>query len=246
MSTARVAIITGAAQGIGEAIAIRLANEDINFTLLDVKGKEGQLENVVKQVEAKGRKAICIAGDVSVEEVVKNVVDKTVEVFGITLFKPFLETTVEDFHKLMSVNVLGVTLCFQYAARQMIKQGRGGRIIGASSGAGKQGIHNMAVYSASKFAVRGLTQATSSELRKHNITVNSYAPGFILTPMNAHPDDDKYGGLGSVAKMAANMPADLQGAEPDVIAGLVAYLISPEAHFTTGQTINVNGGLYCD
>lgn len=82
MSTARVAIITGAAQGIGEAIAIRLANEDINFTLLDVKGKEGQLENVVKQVEAKGRKAICIAGDVSVEEVVKNVVDKTVEVFG--------------------------------------------------------------------------------------------------------------------------------------------------------------------
>ncbi|KAK7685995.1 hypothetical protein QCA50_010806 [Cerrena zonata] len=157
----------------------------------------------------------------------------------------FLATT-EDFHRVININLLGVTLCFQYAARQMIKQGRGGRIIGASSGAGKQGIANMAIYSASKFAVRGLTQATALELRPHKITVNSYAPGFILTQMNAHPDDDKYGGLGSVAKMVAKMPPDLEGAEPDVIAEFVAYLISPKAHFTTGQTFSVNGGLTCD
>ncbi|KAI0074976.1 NAD-P-binding protein [Panus rudis PR-1116 ss-1] len=255
MST-RVAIVTGAAQGIGEAIAVRLAEENIDLALFDLKEKEEQLKKVVKQVEAKGRKAIYVVGDITVENDVKGLVDKTVEVLGgldimvanagITMFKPFIETTVEDYNRLMSINVLGVIHSFKYAAIQMIKQGRGGRIIGASSGAGKKGIHNMSVYSASKFAVRGLTQATALELRPHGITVNSYAPGFILTPMLAHPDDDKFGGHGSVAKMAAKMPPELEGAHPKVIGELISYFIKPEAHFVTGQTISIDGGLNFD
>ncbi|CAL1708776.1 unnamed protein product [Somion occarium] len=255
MSTAtRVAFITGAAQGIGEAIALRLADDNIDVALFDLKEKEPLLKNVVKQIEAKGRKAIYFVGDVTQEQDVKTSIDRTVETLGgldimvanagITIFKPFVESDIEDYRRIMDINVLGVVNCFKYAAIQLIKQGRGGRIIGACSGAGKRGINNMSLYSASKFAVRGLTQATSLELRSHKITVNSYAPGFILTPMLAHPDDDKFGGHGSVAKMAAKMDPDYEGAQPSVVAELVAYLIKPEAHFV--NVINIDGGLLFD
>lgn len=241
---------------MGEAIAVRFAEEDIHIVIFDVEGKKAQLQEVVKQIEAKGRQGHFIVGDVSKEESVKAALNETVEKFGgldimvanagVTLFKPFLETNVEDFNKVIEINALGVMLCFKHAAEIMIKQGRGGRIIGASSGAGKKAVFGMAAYSASKFAVRGLTQAIAQELRPHKITVNSYAPGFILTPMVAHPDDDKYGGHGAMAKMASNMPADLEGAKPNVIAELVAYLIKPEAYFVNGQTINIDGGLNFD
>ncbi|KAK7692419.1 hypothetical protein QCA50_004044 [Cerrena zonata] len=254
----RVAFVTGAAQGIGEAIALRLASdsEDICIVILDVPEKELQMDSVVKKIQEKGKKAFYVAGDVSVEEQVKNAVDRCVEVFGgldimvanagIPLFKSFIDCTAEDFHRVLNVNLLGVVFCYQYAAKQMIKQGRGGRIIGACSGAGKQGVFDMAFYSASKAGVRGLTQSVALELRPHNITVNAYAPGVILTAMSTHPDDDKHGGPGSVAKMAAKLPADTPAAEPEVIAEMVAYLVSPKAYFTTGQTICVNGGRYCD
>jgi len=241
---------------MGEAIALRLADDGVDVAVLDIKGKEKQLTSVVNAMEAKGRKAIWIVGDVASEEDVKGAVEKTVSDLGsldimvanagVTLFKSLVETTVEDWNKVHSVNALGVMLCFKFAALQMIKQGKGGRIIGACSGSGKQGILNMPAYSASKFAVRGLTQSTALELRPHRITVNSYAPGFILTPMLAHPDDDKYGGHGSVAKMAANMPPELEGAKPDVIAELVAYLIKPQAYFMTGQTVIIDGGMFFD
>ncbi|THH26902.1 hypothetical protein EUX98_g7291 [Antrodiella citrinella] len=257
MSINRVALVTGAAQGMGEAIALRLAEDPsgIDVAILDIPGKETQLANVAKAIEAKGRKAIWIAADVSSEDSVKGAVEKTVAEFGgldimvanagVTLFKPMIETTVEDWNKIHSINALGVMLCFKHAAIQMIKQGRGGRIIGACSGSGKQGVNNMSAYSASKFATQ-LVLFSALELKSHKITVNSYAPGFILTPMLAHPDDDKYGGLGSVAKMAANMPPEMEGAKPDVIAELVAYLIKPQAWFMTGQTLIIDGGLFFD
>ncbi|KAJ3487495.1 hypothetical protein NLI96_g3496 [Meripilus lineatus] len=265
MSTARVAIVTGGAQGIGEAIALRLADDGVDVVVSDIPGKEEQLATVVKQIELKGRRSLFVTANVSVEADIKGLVDKTVEAFGgldimianagITLFKPFLDTTPEDWDKMFATNTTGVMLSYKYAALQMIKQGRGGRIIG---------IFAMSAYSASKFAVRGLTQAVgetqfdseveplfmvgniAQELRPHKITVNCYAPGFILTPMLAHPDDDKFGGLGSVAKMAAKMPDDLEGAKPSVVAELVAYFTKPEAYFVTGQTINVDGGLMFD
>ncbi|TCD68843.1 hypothetical protein EIP91_009557 [Steccherinum ochraceum] len=172
MPSNRVALITGGAQGIGEAIAIRFAEDPsgIDVALLDVKGKESLLVNVVRHIEAKGRKAIWITGDVTIEEDVKAAVDKTVAELGsldimvanagVTLFKPFVDTTTEDWTRVHSINVQGLMYCYKYSASQMIKQGKGGRIIGAGSGAGKRGNQNMTAYSASKFAVRGLTQAT--------------------------------------------------------------------------------------
>jgi len=246
----RVAIITGGAQGMGEAIAYRLAEDGITVAVMDIKGKEALLEAVVKKVEEKGGKASHLIGDISVEEEVKGAVDKVVEEHGsldimvanagILKYGALVDTPLDEWNQVLTVNTTGAMLCFKYAAIQMIKQGRGGRIIGASSAAGKRAIKNIAAYSASKFAVRGLTQSTAQELRPHKITVNSYAPGLIYTPMVSHPDDAKHGGTGSVAAMT--LPDGIGGAGPEVIAELVAYLIKPEAYFVTGQTINIDGG----
>ncbi|KAK7685008.1 hypothetical protein QCA50_011843 [Cerrena zonata] len=256
MSNTRVAFVTGAAQGIGEAIALRLANDNIDVALFDLKDKEPLLQKVAQAIQAKGRKAVYFIGDVTVEDDIKTSIDKTVSQLGgldimvanagITMFKPFIDSDDDDYKRIMDINVLGVVHCYKHAAKQMIKQGRGGRIIGACSGAGKRGIHSMSLYSGSKFAVRGITQALALELAANKITVNAYCPGFILTPMLAHPDDDKYGGHGSVAKMAAKMDPNYEGAQPGVVAELVAYIVKPEAYFMTGQAINMDGGLLFD
>ncbi|CCM06776.1 uncharacterized protein FIBRA_09074 [Fibroporia radiculosa] len=256
MSLTRIAIVTGAAQGIGEAVALRLADDGLDIAINDIFSKEEQLVALVEQITAKGRRAVAITGDVSLESDVEAIVDRTVKELGgldvmvanagIALFKPMLETTVDDLDRLVAVNMRGVMLCYKYAALQMIKQGRGGRIIGACSGAGKKGVANMAAYSASKFAVRGFTQSCALEWRKHNITVNSYAPGSIITPLILHPDDAINGGPASTAKKLAGLPLDIPDAEPVIIADFVSYIARPETHHITGQSINIDGGLSFD
>ncbi|KAL6301458.1 NAD-P-binding protein [Sparassis latifolia] len=255
-SSVRIAIVTGAAQGMGESIALRLAEDGLDVAVNDVPTKLEQLAAVVKQIETKGRRAIAVPGDVRSEKDVKALVEKTVETFGsldvmvanagVMLLKAVLDTTTEDTDFVYSVNVNGVFWCFKYAALQMIKQGRGGRIIGASSTAGKRGQANMAAYSGSKFAVRGIIQSCASEWAQHKITVNGYSPGAILTPMVLHPDDAINGGPASTAMKYIGMPLDTPHAEPSVIASLVSYLAKPESFFVTGQCINVDGGLRYD
>jgi len=252
----RVAIVTGAAQGIGEAIALRLATDGLDVVVSDLPAKREQLDLLVKRIETTGRRAIAVETDVSEENDVIALIDKTVEAFGgldvmvanagIGMFKPMFDTSVDDLNTILSINVRGVMLCYKHAAVQMVKQDRGGRIIGASSGAAKKAVPNMAAYSASKFAVRGLTQACAAEWRKHRITVNTYAPGSILTPMVLHPDDEKNGGPASTAKLATGLPLDTPDAEPDVIADFVTYLIRPESYHITGQSVNIDGGLNYD
>jgi len=149
MST-RVAIVTGAAQGIGLAIALRLADDGLDVAINDIPSKSEAIDNAVKAVKAKGRKAIAIPGDVSSEEDVKKMIEKIASELGsldvmvanagLLLLKPLLDTSLEEFEQIMNVNSRGIMLCFKYAAVQMIKQGKGGRIIGASSAAGKKGL----------------------------------------------------------------------------------------------------------
>ncbi|KAF9815786.1 hypothetical protein IEO21_04370 [Rhodonia placenta] len=156
---------------------------------------------------------------------------------GVLVVQPIMEVSAADWDRVMAVNVRGTMLCYKYAAKQMVKQGRGGRIIGASSVAGKKGWAGISAYCSSKFAIRGLTQSTADELAKHNITVNTYAPGIIKSSMAQALGD----GL-----EACGMPADLPLADPEVVAAVVSFLIRPESYFITGQSISPNGGAIFD
>ncbi|OSX63546.1 hypothetical protein POSPLADRAFT_1138933 [Postia placenta MAD-698-R-SB12] len=219
----RVAVVTGAAQGIGLNIALRLADDGLDVAVNDTASKSEQLEEVVSQIRAKGRRAIAVLADVTQETQVEDMVSQVVEQLGsldmvanagVLVVQPIMEVSAADWDRVMAVNVRGTMLCYKYAAKQMVKQGRGGRIIGWAG---------ISAYCASKFAIRGLTQSTADELAKHNITVNTYAPGIIKSSM-----------------------ADLPLADPEVVAAVVSFLIRPESYFITGQSISPNGGAVFD
>ncbi|OBZ77998.1 Diacetyl reductase [(S)-acetoin forming] [Grifola frondosa] len=256
-STVRIAFVTGAARGIGEAIALRLADDGLDVAVNDIASKGEELAAVVKAIEAKGRRAIAVPGDVSSEEETIAMIDKVVKVLGgldvmvanAGIFRielSLLDTSVEEWETTMATNVRGTMLSFKHAARQMVKQGRGGRIIGACSYAGKKPMLSAASYNTSKFAVRGLTQSAAMEFAKYDITVNSYAPGAILTPMILSTDDAINGGPANTFLKYCGIPTDVPKADPPVVAGLVSYLVKPEAYFVTGQCININGGILFD
>ncbi|KAI0790509.1 hypothetical protein C8Q75DRAFT_120367 [Abortiporus biennis] len=153
---------------------------------------------------------------------------------GVARLASLMDMTNEEWRVTQSVNLDGTMYCYKNAAIQMIKQGHGGRIIGASSAVGKRGFTNASAYSATKFAIRGLTQSAALDLQRHNITVNAYAPGLIETPLVSG---------GQVPEILGH---PMLSAKPDVVAALVAYLVKPEAYFITGQSISINGGLYFD
>ncbi|THV00217.1 NAD(P)-binding protein [Dendrothele bispora CBS 962.96] len=257
----RIALVTGAAQGIGKAIALRLAKDGLHVAINDLPSSQDKLLTTSDEIKAIGRESSVHFADISNEEQVKTMINEVVEKYGgldvmvanagVNFVKPFLETTVEQLERVFSINVKGTFLCYKYAGIQMVKQGRGGRIIGASSIAGKTGSYpNISIYSGSKFAIRGITQAAAGELGKHKITVNAYAPGTVITDMsiqfaersakeNNVPVEDFH------KAVAEQIPVKYAGV-PDDIAGLVSYLASEEAHFVTGQSVSINGGSFCD
>ncbi|KAI0083900.1 NAD-binding protein [Irpex rosettiformis] len=242
-STTRVAFITGGAQGIGEAIALRLAQDGLDVAVFDMAGKEELLKGVTKKITDIGRKAIWIVGDVTSEESIKDAIARTVEELGsldvmvanagIRHAKPIIEMTPEEWNRVLAINATGIMLSYKHAGIQMIKQGHGGRIIGACSVSGKQGFPTAGAYSASKFAVRGLTHAFSQEMKPHNITVNAYAPGLIATPMLA---------VSIEAGRDKALAPTQKVAQPSVVADLVSYLALPNSYFINGQIISIDGG----
>lgn len=136
-------------------------------------------------------------------------------------------------------------LCYKYAAIQMIKQGQGGRILGASSIYGKKGGPLASAYSTTKFAIRGLTQSAALELAQHKITVNTYAPGLIKAGISEAFFNEP--GVSRDERMQQlGFPADTPLPGPEVVSSLVSYLVKPEAYFITGQTIMTNGGTVLD
>ncbi|ESK93374.1 acetoin reductase [Moniliophthora roreri MCA 2997] len=261
----RIALVTGAGQGIGRAIAYRLARDGYSVAINDIPTNSKRASTTLKELQQitqpKGGQASLHFGDVTNEKQVQKMIDEVVKEHssldvmvanaGILYYSPLLDTPVEIVDKIMSVNFRGVFLCYKYAAKQMITQGRGGRIIGASSLAGKQGWRNLSVYSASKFAVRGLTQSVAQELGPHKITVNAYAPGCIETDMLDQVDAGymRFSGGGEKSEIRAMWARDTcvgYNGTPAEIASLVSYLASEEAHYITGQSVSCNGGSFFD
>ncbi|KAF8808443.1 NAD(P)-binding protein [Phlegmacium glaucopus] len=258
MAMSVTALVTGASRGIGRAVACRLSRDGFGVAISDLPSQKSQLEEVHAHITQQGGKAMKTFADVSVESEVKQMVESVVEQMGgldvmvanagIFSLSTFIDTTTEDFLRIFSVNTLGTFLCYKYAAQQMVKQGRGGRIVGASSMAGKTAFPLITAYGTSKFAVRGLTQNAALDLAKYGITVNAYAPGPVDTPMvqglnelSVHLPAADFAAL-----MEKNTtPVGFSGT-PEDIAGLVSYLASKESRFMTGQTISINGGLFFD
>lgn len=257
-----VALITGAGQGIGRSISLRLAADGFDIGLSDIPTNKSNLEEVAREITRTyaGRRVCVLFADVTVEDDVCKMVDGVVTELGgldvmvanagITVVAPLVETTLADWEKIFAVNVTGVFLSYKYAARKMIALNethkRGRRIIGASSIAGKIGVQHFSAYSASKFAVRGITQSAAIELGRHGITVNAYAPGPIMTTMFDELSVKLTGSSdprGYIEMSKKNTSVGYLGV-PDDVAGLVSYIASPESHFITGQSITIDGGMH--
>ncbi|KAK7034635.1 hypothetical protein VNI00_012277 [Paramarasmius palmivorus] len=251
------AIVTGSAQGIGRTIALSLAQAGYDVTVNDIPSQNYKLEELAKEIESLGRKAVVSTGDVSIEADVKRIITATVEQLGgldvmvanaaatnFRFLKPMPAATVEEWDSVHAVNTRGTFLCYKYAAEQMVSQGRGGRLIGACSASGKRGDPAMVAYSVSKFAIRGLTQCAALEYGKHGITANAFCPGVTKTEhVAAHMD-------GPVMDNALTKNVDMSAlgkiSEMADIANVVVFLASKESQFITGQTLNVDGGLHFD
>ena len=257
MEANRSALVTGAAGGIGRAIAERLVADGFGVSVADLSSSADQLEALVASLGGPDI-ALGLLIDVSEAASVEAAVaahvghfgglDVMVANAGIAVTAPLLEITAKQWQLTMDVNVKGVLHCYQSAARQMITQGRGGRLIGAASVAAHRGGKWQSAYSASKFAVRGMSQSVAQELAEYQITVNVYSPGVVQTPMwegiDAEMSRRRGTQLGSeMAGMVAGIPLGRLELPTDV-AGVVAFLASPEAAYITGQSIVVHGGMW--
>lgn len=253
----KVCIITGAAQGIGKAIAKRLASEGAMVVIADMNADKA--ETVANEITNSGGKAISSRVDVADRQQVKAMIDLAVVKYGkldiifnnAGFNKPmkFLETTEENWDAILRVNALGCLICMQEAAKQMIKQGHGGKIINTTSMAGRQGYPDFAPYCASKWAVISLIQAGARELTsKHNITVNGFGPGVVATPLWEQLDKDLLD-IGSSEKegqaMADFATGILRGrvAQPEDITGTALFLASSDSDYMTGQVVMIDGGM---
>ncbi|MGI8311447.1 acetoin reductase [Saccharopolyspora hattusasensis] len=253
----RVALVTGAARGIGKGIALRLAADGLDVAVNDIEANTDQLKGVADEIAAMGRRATTVVADVSDPDAVRSMVETVaaelgqlnvmVANAGIANVKPLLESTPEEFDHLMSINLRGVYLCYTAAAKQMIKQGGGGKIIGAASIVAYRPFPLLGPYSASKWAVRGLTQAAAMEWAQHGITVNAYCPGIVGTAMWDYIDEKLAENEGLRKGAAIEKYSELihlgRVSVPEDVAGFVSYLASPDSDYMTGQSVMIDGGI---
>jgi D-sorbitol dehydrogenase (acceptor) len=247
----KVAVITGGARGIGRAIARRYVEEGALVAVADLLAEEA--EQTAREL---GERAFAVRVDVTRQDSIDAMVATVVERAGGTdilvnnaaVFdlQPLLEITRENFDKQFEVNVKGLLFTLQAVARQMVQQGRGGKIINFSSQAGRRGEALVAVYCASKAAVISLTQSAGRALIPHKINVNGIAPGVVDTPMWDQVDAlfARYEGLPLGEKkrqVGAAVPYGRMGT-PEDLTGMAVFLASADSDYVVAQTYNVDGG----
>lgn len=243
----KVAIVTGAATGIGQAIATAFAKEGAAVVVDYVGKSELAAETLRKIAAAKGR-GIAVEADVSDPAQVKNLVEQTVAKFGrldilvnnagIEFKRPFLEFPFDLWQKVIAVDLTGPWLCAQEAALQMVKQGKGGRIINISSVHEDLPMVTNAPYCAAKGGLRMLMRTIAVELAPHNITVNNIGPGAIYTPI----DKDVEADAAIEKQLMAEIPLARWG-RPEEVAELAVFLASEAAGYITGSTHFIDGGM---
>jgi 3-oxoacyl-[acyl-carrier protein] reductase len=237
------AIVTGAGQGIGRAIAVRLAREGAAVAVLDMN--QSTVPDVVREIEALGRKALGCVVDVgdpqATADAFKQVIadlgglDILVNNAGITRDNLIVRMSPDDWDLVLRVNLKGAFNCIRAAARSMMAQ-RSGRIVNVSSVVGITGNAGQANYSASKAGLIGLTKSAAKELGARGITVNAVAPGYIETPMTASLPEN-------VREAFAARIALGRFGKPEDVANVVAFLVSDDGDYLTGQTICIDGGM---
>ena len=240
----KVAFVTGASRGIGRAVALRLAADGAKVAL-NFASNSAKAQAVKDEIEAAGGAAMLVQGDVAdltvVTELVKKVLDAwgrldiLVNNAGITRDNLLLKMSEDDFDKVISTNLKGVFNCTKAITKLMMKQ-RGGRIVNMSSVVGLKGNISQANYAAAKAGIIGFTKSAARELASRGVTVNAVAPGFIDTDMTA--------ALSEKVKevMLQEIPAGRMGT-PDDVANAVAFLVSDQAAYITGQVLSVDGGM---
>jgi len=239
-----VALVTGAAQGIGRAIALLLARNGADIVVSDINLEKA--EETAKEIRAIGPKATAVKVDVSnlseVERMVEAIIEKLAKIdilvnnAGITRDKLILRMTEEDWDAVLGVNLKGTFNCTKTVIRHMAKQ-RSGKIVNIASVVGEMGNAGQANYSASKAGVIGLTKTIAREYAQRGINVNAIAPGYIETPMtDALPEKAK-------EELKKLIPMERLG-KPEDVAEAVLFLVCEESSYITGQVLNVNGGIY--
>jgi meso-butanediol dehydrogenase/(S,S)-butanediol dehydrogenase/diacetyl reductase len=251
----RVVIVTGGAGGIGAAASRAIAVEGGKIVVADLDAAAARA--VADAIVAEGGVAESVGVDVTDRSQVRAMIEKAVESFGelnvifnnagMNRPRDFMDVDQENFDQIVRVNTWGVIVCTQEAARQMIAQGSGGKIINTGSIAGRQGFWDFVPYCVAKFGILAVTQATARGLIQHGITVNAFAPGVVETPM--------WVGLNEDIRAIHQQPAEAdpmrefaQGtligrpASPAELAPFLVYLASPESDYMTGQMYMVDGG----
>jgi 3-oxoacyl-[acyl-carrier protein] reductase len=240
----KVALVTGAGQGIGKVIAIKLAKNGASVVLNDLNRET--LNAVAKEIESNGGKALPLEANVVNMEDVQDMVDKIVQELdgihilvnnaGITRDALLLRMSVDDWDSVLNVNLKGVFNCTKSAIKYMSKQ-KEGNIISIASIVGVMGNAGQANYAASKAGVIGFTKTVAKEYAKRGIKANAIAPGFIATAMTDELSDEVK------EEMMKQIPMGKLGT-PEDVADAVLFLASDASSYITGQVININGGMY--